>query len=58
MKTEKNGFEENEYTQRIRIKPSRLDWIKEYKGQKSAAAFLDEILDDYIKPNLFNKKKK
>lgn len=57
MKKEKNGFEENEYTARIRIKPFRLTWLKQYKGVKSAAAFLDEILDDYIKPNLFNKKK-
>ena len=43
-----------EFTERIRISPIKLDWIKKNKGQvKTAAAFLDQILDDFIKPNLF-----
>jgi hypothetical protein len=51
-------FEQNEYTEKIRIKPKRLKWIKDHKGKKTAAAFLDEILDEYIKPNLFKKRGK
>lgn len=53
-------FAENEYKARIRIKPETLELIKSQfrkLGYKSAAAFLDEIIIDYFKPNLFKRKK-
>ena len=54
----KQEFEGNEYTAKIRIKPKRLIQIKEKKPKdKTAAAFLDEIIDEHFKPNLFKKNK-
>lgn len=59
----KNGkimYELNDYKQKIRIKKKKLDWLKENRNKaenQSIAAFLDEILDEKIKPNLFNRKK-
>lgn len=53
-------FAENEYKARIRIKPETLQTLKEtYRklGYKSAAAFLEEIVREYFKPNLFKRKK-
>lgn len=46
-----------EFTERIRISPAMLKWVKQNKGDKTAAAFLDEVIKEFIKPNLFNKKK-
>jgi hypothetical protein len=50
-------FEKNDYTDKIRIKPEKLDWLRKNKGTKTQAAFLDEILENYIKPDLFKKSK-
>lgn len=56
---QKYNFEDNEYTARARIKPDKWEWIKANKGtRKSAAEFLDHIIDEYMKPNLFKQKKK
>lgn len=58
MKTkDKNGFEGNDYSARIRIKPVDLDWLKGNKDKKSAAAFLAQIIEEYRKPNLFKRRK-
>ncbi len=61
IKTAKIMFETNEYKDKIRIKKKKLDWLKENRDKsigQSAAAFLDEILNERIKPNLFTKKGK
>lgn len=53
-------FAKNEYTERQRLKKDKHQWLKDnYRklGYKSAAALLDEIINDWIKPNLFKKKK-
>lgn len=58
---ERYDFGENEYTDRARIKPEKWALIKleaKPKGYKSAAAYLDAIIDEHFTPNLFNKKKK
>ena len=49
-------FNSNPYDKTIRIKSAKLKKLKEHKT-KSAAAFLDEIIDEYFKPNLFKRKK-
>lgn len=55
---QKYDFKDNEYTAKARIKPAQWDWIKQNKGKrKSAAAFLEEIIEEYNKPNLFKKGK-
>lgn len=54
-------FAENEYKARMRVKPDKHQWLRDnYRklGYISAAALLDEIVGDYIKPNLFKKKGK
>lgn len=54
-------FETNLYKDKVRIKKQKLDWLKENRDKgknQSVAAFLDQILEDYIKPNLFKQKKK
>lgn len=54
---DKNGFEGNEYSARIRIKPIDLEWLKTNKQNKSAAAFLSDVIAEYKKPNLFKRRK-
>ncbi len=52
-------FDKNPYTVRIRMKPKTLELLKTQHrklGYKSAAAFLQAIIDDYFNPNLFKKK--
>ena len=50
-------FKDSRFQARIRITQDDLDWIKENKGQKSAAGFLESVLEEYRKPNLFKKRK-
>lgn len=52
-------YETNDYKEKIRIKKKKLDWLRENRNKtenQSIAAFLDEILEEKIKPNLFNRK--
>lgn len=51
------NYDDNKYKSRIRITPKDLDWIKKNKEKKSAAAFLEEIIEEFRKPNLFKRKK-
>lgn len=37
----------------IALSEEHYDWIKEHKGKKSAAGFLEMIIEEYRKPNLF-----
>lgn len=53
-------FETNEFKKIVRIKEKKLNWLKENRNRndgQSIAAFLDEILNERIKPNLFTKQK-
>ncbi len=53
-------YEANKYQERIRIRKDHHAWLMDnYKkaGLKSAAALNEQILDEYIKPNLFKKRK-
>lgn len=44
MKTE---YKESDYTERIRVKTARLEYIRSIKGKKSMAGKLDEIIEFY-----------
>lgn len=37
-------FKNSNYTEKIRITEEDLEWIKENKGKKSAAGFLEQII--------------
>lgn len=50
-------FEKNPYEKVVRIREKNLKLLKECRGKKSVAAFLDEIISEYFQPNLFKKKK-
>lgn len=53
-KIKKAEFVNNEYTAKIRMKPKRLEQIKSKKPKaKSAAAYLDEIIEEHFKKKLF-----
>lgn len=39
------NYEEIRYTKQIRITPEDLEWIKTKKGKKSAAAFLEDLIN-------------
>jgi hypothetical protein len=40
-------YKDNKYTARIRVTPDNLEWLKKFKGKKSAAAFLEDIIKAY-----------
>jgi hypothetical protein len=40
-------YEDSNYKRQIRITEEDLEWIKEHKGKKSAAGFLEEIIKQY-----------
>lgn len=53
-------FSKNPYSARIRLKPEKLILIKQdfrKLGYVSAANYLDAIVEEHYKPNLFKKKK-
>ena len=41
-------WNESKYTKLIRIKEEDYEWIKQNKGKKSAAGFLEEIIKQLI----------
>lgn len=43
----RSNWATSEYTKAIGIKPEQLEWIKQNKGKKSAAGFLDIIIQKY-----------
>lgn len=49
-------FKQSPYTQRVRIKADKLEYLKRQKGKKSIAGKLDEIINFYIKENKDGKK--
>lgn len=40
-----HDYEQSIYTRQIRITKEDLEWIKENKGKKSAAGFLEQIIN-------------
>ncbi len=52
MNIKEQFIRENRYTKAISISPDNLKWIKENKGKKSAAGFLNFIIDEYKKNDL------
>lgn len=38
-------YEDNKYTERIRLTKEDLEWIKQHKGKKSAAGFLEALIN-------------
>lgn len=49
-------FNGNPYNKTVRIRNKYLLLLKAHKT-KTAAAYLDEVIEEYFKPNLFKKKK-
>ncbi len=49
--------ETTRFTKAIKITPEDLEWIKKNKKKKSAAGFLEYVIAEFRKPNLFKKKK-
>jgi hypothetical protein len=45
----RSNWKTSEYTKVIAIKAEQLEWIKLNKGKKSAAGFLDTIINQYKK---------
>lgn len=45
------------FIKRIALTEEDYDWIRKNKGKKSAAGFLEAVLEEYRKPNLFKKRK-
>jgi len=50
-----HNWKTSKYTKTIGIKPEKLDWIKKNKGKKSAAGFLDIIINNYKKHIKYDK---
>jgi len=51
---------ETQYSKPVKVTIKHHAWLMDqYRKQdfKSAAAFLESIIDEFIKPNLFKKKK-
>jgi predicted CopG family antitoxin len=46
---------QSRFKKAIRITLEDYEWILQNKGKKSAAGFLQQILAEYKKPNLFKK---
>jgi len=40
-------YEDNRFKDKVRITKDNLEWIKKNKQDKSAAAFLDQIINEY-----------
>lgn len=39
------------FSQKVRIDPAALQWLKENKDTRTVAGFLDKIINDYAKRN-------
>jgi len=42
-----NKWESSEYTERVRIKPDKAEYLDATKGKLTRAGRLDKILEDY-----------
>ena len=54
----RSNWATSEYTKVIAIKAEQLEWIKQNKGKKSAAGFLDIIINNYQQYEFKNKGKR
>lgn len=50
-------YKTTRFTKRIAITEEDYQWLLVNKGKKSAAGFLETVIADYKKPNLFKKGK-
>jgi hypothetical protein len=49
---EKKDWKDSEFICKVRIKKEKSEFLKKYKGKKTIAGFLDEIINFYKKNGL------
>ena len=55
---ERKDWKDSEYTNLIRIKKEKSEFLKKNKGKKTMAGFLNEIIDYYEKTTMGRKNRK